>query len=74
MAVLPATANCDKAGQNESKTNRNKACNHLKELVDDVREAGKYLFWRNPNWYRGYVSQYWQKLNRNSKKEDEVIE
>jgi hypothetical protein len=49
MTDLPASANGDKAEQNESKTIRHKACTHLKELVDDVREAGKYLFRRNPN-------------------------
>jgi hypothetical protein len=25
------------------------ACTHLKELVDEVHETGKYLSWRNPN-------------------------
>ena len=58
MADLLATANGEKAEQNESKTIRDKACTHLKELVDEVREAGKYLFWRTPYRYRGYVSQY----------------
>ena len=40
MADLPDTANSDKAKQNESKTIRDKAYTHLKELVDEVREAG----------------------------------
>jgi hypothetical protein len=31
IAELPATANGDKAGQNASKTIRDKACTHLKE-------------------------------------------
>ena len=74
MAVLPATANGDKAEPNNSKTIRDKAYTHLKALVDEIREAGKYVFWRNPNRYKGYVSHYWKKLDRNSNKEDEVIE
>ena len=74
ISGLRATANGDKACQNASKTIRDKAYTHLKELVDEIREAGKYLFWRDPNRYTGYGSQYWQKLNRNINKEDEIIE
>ncbi len=63
MADLLATANGDKAEQNASKTIRDKAYTHLKELVDDVREAGKYLFWRNPNRLKGYTSEFWKRKN-----------
>ena len=41
MANLLAIVNGAKAEQNLSKTIRDKACTHFKELVDDVREAGK---------------------------------
>ena len=47
IAKLPVTANGDKAEQNTSKTIRDKACPHPKELVDEGHEAGKYLFQRN---------------------------
>lgn len=63
MADLLATANGDKAEKNESKTIRDKAYTHLKELVDEVREAGKYLFWRNPNRLKGYSSEFWRRKN-----------
>jgi hypothetical protein len=36
MVNLPATANGDKAENNASIIIRDKACNHLKELVDKV--------------------------------------
>ncbi|WP_372936662.1 hypothetical protein, partial [Mariniphaga sediminis] len=43
QANLLAEANGDKADPNESKIIRNKACTHLKEGVDKIRKAGKYL-------------------------------
>ncbi len=58
MADLLARANGDRAEQSENKLLRDKAYTHLKELVDTVREAGKYLFWKNPQRLKGYVSQY----------------
>lgn len=64
MANLLAMANGDKAIQNESKVIRDKAYTHMKELVDQIREAGKYLFWKNEKRYKGYVSKYWADVNR----------
>ena len=59
LANILALANGDKSLQNESKVIRDKAYTHLKELVDEIRAAGKYLFWKNEKRYKGYVSQYW---------------
>jgi hypothetical protein len=63
LADLLATANGDKVEKNASKTIRDKAYTHLKELVDEVRAAGKYLFWRNPNRLKGYTSEFWKRKN-----------
>ena len=71
MDDLPATANGDKAEQNESKVIRDKAYTYLKELVDEVREAGKYLFRKDEVRYRGYTSAYRRKKNRSNKSGDE---
>lgn len=65
MANLLAMANGDRASQSETKKIRDKAFAYLKESVDQVREAGKYLFWKNENRYKGYVSKYWADANRN---------
>ena len=64
MANVLAMANGDKASQSETKKIRDKAFAYLKESVDQVREAGKYLFWKNENRYKGYVSKYWPDANR----------
>jgi hypothetical protein len=64
MANLLAMANGDRASQNEVKKIRDKAFAYLKESVDQVREAGKYLFWKNESRYKGYVSKYWADISR----------
>ena len=66
LADLRARANGDKGEQNESKIIRDKAFAYMKELVDEIREAGKYLFRNDPLRYKGYTSAFWRK--KNSKK------
>lgn len=66
LADLLAEANGDKAEQNESKIIRDRAYTHIKELVDEIREAGKYVFRNDPQRYKGYTSAFWRK--KNSKK------
>lgn len=68
-ATLLAEANGDKAVQNESKVIRDKAFTHLKELADEVRETGKYLFWHNKTRYKGYTNSYWTRRKRKSSSE-----
>lgn len=73
MAELLATANSDKAEQNESKLIRDKAYTHFKELVDEIREAGKYVFRNDKNRLKGYSSSYWRKLHRNQSNNQEEV-
>ena len=70
LADLLATANGDREEQSESKLLRDKAYTHMKELVDMVREAGKYVFWKDPQRLKGYVSQY-RKTHRAKPGEEE---
>lgn len=70
LANLLALANGDKSLQSESKVIRDKAYTHLKELVDEIRNAGKYLFWKNEKRYKGYVSQYWAAQSPEKKTEE----
>ena len=76
MADLLATANGDKAEQNATKVIRDRAYTHLKEQVDKIRGAGKYLFWKNPQRLKGYSSQYWkrQKRQKNDSPTTEVVD
>ena len=63
LAVLLAAVNGDRAEQSESKRFRDKAYTYVKELVDEIRDAGKYLFWKKPERLKGYISRYWRKSN-----------
>jgi hypothetical protein len=74
LADLLAEANGDKADQNNSKVIRDKAYTYLKAVVDEIREAGKYVFRKNPYRLKGYSSDYWRKQNRRKKDEIEVAE
>ena len=63
MAELLATANSNKLEQNETKILRDKAYTYLKELVDEIRAAGKYVFWKDKKRAKGYTSKFWKKKN-----------
>lgn len=74
MADLLARANGDKAELNDSKVIRDKAFMHLKALVDEIREAGKYVFRKNKSRYKGYTSSYWKKKKRTKDSAEEPAE
>lgn len=40
------------------KITRDKAYTYLKQVVDEIYEAGKYLFWKDDAKRKGYYSQY----------------
>jgi len=42
-------------------------------LVDEIREAGKYVFRNNKNRLKGYASEYWRKQNRKKKDDDSEV-
>lgn len=66
MSKLLATMNGERAENNAAKQTRDKAYVFLKESVDNIREAGKYLFWKDKKRLAGYKSIYW--LNKNKSK------
>jgi hypothetical protein len=68
LSELLNLANGDRWSKAEAKIIRDKAYTHLKEAVDEVRECGKYLFWRDEERLRWYTSEYLR--NRRQKDED----
>ena len=46
---------------------RDKAFTFLKETVDELRNCGKYIFWRNADRLKGYNSEYWKQQNAAAK-------
>ena len=55
---LWAEASCDRAGYKEVKKIRDQAFSHLKQAVDEIREYGQHVFWRNEARLIGYRSAY----------------
>ena len=70
LSELLNLANGDRWSNNKAKIIRDKAYTYLKEAVDEVRECGKYLFWRDEERLRWYTSEYL----RNRRKKDDDIE
>jgi len=60
MSVLLATMNGERVDTNKSKRLRDKAYTHLKEVVDEIREAGKFVFWKDEVRVKGYRSAYFR--------------
>jgi hypothetical protein len=58
MAVVLARANGEKGDDSNSRILRDRAFTHLKEAVDEVRATGKYVFWKDKQKHKGYISGY----------------
>ncbi len=61
MAELLAKANGATQENSVAKSIRDKAFTYLKESVDEVRAAGKYVFKEDPERFKGYISRYHKK-------------
>lgn len=68
MGELLAKANGDTESDQEAKMTRDKAYTYLKEAVDEIRDCGKYLFWRDEARLKGYSSEYTRELHRKAKR------
>lgn len=58
MAQLLARVNSDIKQSSEVVKIRNQSYTHLKEAVDEIRDAGKYIFKNSPDRFKGYISTY----------------
>jgi hypothetical protein len=74
LADLLSRATSERGDNNQARVTRDKAYTLLKQALDEIRECGQYVFWRNPQRLKGYVSQYhkrWKKSNKNDSLEVE---
>ena len=69
MANLLAQSNGARMSDNKLKTLRDKAYTYMKQAVDEIRHHGQYIFWRNEERKKGYVSRYVQTHFSRTKKE-----
>ncbi len=58
MGDLLAMVTTDRADSSDDILVRNQAYTHLYEAVDDIRECGQYVFWKNKDRLKGYRSDY----------------
>lgn len=63
MADLLAKSNGSRLSDNKLKIVRDQAYTFMKEAVDEIRRHGQYVFWRNENRKKGYVSRYLKSQN-----------
>lgn len=61
MSALLAQVNGERSENNNAKIVRDKAYTYLKEAMDEIREAGKYVFWKDSKRLKGYYSRYRQR-------------
>lgn len=60
MGDLLGATNGERKEVSEAMQIRDKAYTYLKQAVDEIRECGKFVFWRNPDRLKGYNSDYWK--------------
>ncbi len=63
MGDLLGATNGERKEVSEAMIIRDKAFTYLKQAIDEIRECGKFAFWRNPDRLKGYSSVYWQRKN-----------
>ncbi len=72
LSTLHADSRYDGKVKREEKDLRDRAFTHLKEAVDEIRDCGKFIFWKDTEKRRDYASSYHRK-NSSSKSEEETL-
>jgi len=70
LAAVLALANGDDGNEDDAKEMRDRAYTYMKQAVDEIRNTGQYVFWRDEDRMKGYISAYQKRLNRRRKKDD----
>lgn len=68
MSELLAKSNGLRMSDNKLRITRDKAYMYMKQAVDEIRHHGQYVFWRNPERKKGYVSSYVKKYTSRATK------
>jgi len=63
MGDLLGATNGERKKDSEAMNIRDKAFTHLKAPMDEIRNCGKYVFWKNPDRLEGYISAYFKRKN-----------
>ncbi|MFN8254154.1 MAG: hypothetical protein U0W24_00600 [Bacteroidales bacterium] len=68
MALLLANANGKKMEDNKMRLLRDKAFTYMKEVVDEIRRCGQYVFWKDEQKRKGYASRFYKSKNQSKQK------
>jgi len=66
MGDLLGATNGERKEDSEAMLIRNKAFTYLKQAVEEIRECGKFAFWRTPERLKGYNSDYWKQQKKST--------
>jgi len=58
LSAVLALANGEDGNDDDAKEMRDKAYTYMKQAVDEIRTNGQYVFWRDEDRKKGYVSAY----------------
>ncbi len=61
LSTVLASMNGERTDPNKSKVLRDQAYTYLKTAVDEIRAAGKFVFWKDEKKLKGYYSAWWTK-------------
>ncbi len=67
LSVALARANVETGDDAGAKDVRDKAYTYMKMAVDEIRATGQYVFWRDEDRKKGYVSQYLKRVRNRGK-------
>ncbi len=74
MSDLLGATTTERADSSDTKKIRDQAYTYLKEAVDEVRDFGQYVFWRDDARFRGYRSEYMKRANARSRSKKKPVE
>ena len=67
LSVVLAKANGETGNNVGAKDVHDKAYTYMKMAVDEIRAKGQYVFWRDEDRKKGYVSQYLKRVRNRGK-------
>ena len=72
MGDLLGATNGERKEVSEAMLIRDKAFTYLKQAVDEIRECGKFAFWRTPDRLKGYNSDYWKQQKKSTPEKEQT--
>jgi GTP cyclohydrolase II len=70
LSAVLALVNGEDTVEDNTKKMRDKAYTYMKQAMDEIRTTGQYVFWRDEDRKKGYVSTYQKRLNQRRKGDD----